>query len=417
MGIGTRSRRVAALVVLVAAAAFLVSPTRTVRPTVHPFGTAAGDRPPADVDDGRGPAEVARPPVGAPRPTLVGARPARSVAEAFGAYVGDSVDLGPLARYEAALGLPPGETLGSVLRYASGGGRGGWQRWRDSIDRMLALFAAPGQERRLVVSLPLLVEERLPAGTPQLAAAGLTTDPRTSAAGAAGAYDDHWRWLGGRLVEVFGRRLPYAVLLRPGWEANGDWYRWSYGTGRGYDAGLAADFAGYWRRVHDLVMGPVRAAGTTVPWVLNAAGGNHRSGGFEAAWPGDEYVDVVSADLYQSHDFRSTSDFTAAGAALAWLEAVGAARDKLVAVDETSVSWRREGGRQVGGGDNALWFSSLRRWADRLVAERRLSHLLVFESDPEPSDLFAVVFPRYPRTYTFPRARADLIASFGGGSR
>jgi hypothetical protein len=123
VGVGTGSRRVAALVVLVAAAAFLVSPTRAAPPTVHPFGTATRDRPPADAP---GPADVVRPPAGAPRPTVVGPRPARSVGEAFGAYVGDSTDLAPLPRYEAALGLPPGETLGSVLRYAAGGGRGGW---------------------------------------------------------------------------------------------------------------------------------------------------------------------------------------------------------------------------------------------------------------------------------------------------
>jgi hypothetical protein len=161
-------------------------------------------------------------------------------------------------------------------------------------------------------------------------------------------------------------------------------------------------------------MGPVRAAGTSVGWAVNASAGAYRTGGFEAAWPGDDYVDVVSMDLYQNHDFRDTDDFGAAAAALGWLEAVGASRGKLVALDETSVSWRRRGGRQVGGGDNALWFSSLRRWADRMVAERRLHHLIVFESDPGPNDLFAAVFPGHPDVYAFPRARADLIANFGG---
>jgi len=96
---------------------------------------------------------------------------------------------------------------------------------------------------------------------------------------------------------------------------------------------------------------------------------------------------------------------------------VGRARGKLVGVDETSVSWRRRGGAQAGGGDNTLWFSSLRRWADRVVAERRLSHLLVFDAVPAPTDLFAPVFPRHPDIYAFPQARADLIASFGGASR
>lgn len=410
MGVGVRGRRVAALGVLVVAAVWLVSPPDDVRPPLPPFGTAAPPPPPSS---GVEPGDTDRPP---PRrvPAPEAARPARSVREAFGAFVGGG-DLSAVGRYEAALGLPPGETLGSVLRYAAGSQRGGWEEWRASIEETLALFSAPGQPRRLVLSLPLLVPEPLPPGSPGLAAAGLTSDTGTLAAGAAGAYDDQWRWLGEQLVAAYGRRLPRAVLLRPGWEANGTWYRWGYGTGGGYDQALAADFSRYWRRAHDLVMGPVRAAGTSVGWVLNASGGAYRTGGLEAAWPGDDYVDVVSLDIYQNHDFRDTDDFGAATAALTWLEAVGASRGKLIAVDETSVSWRRRGGRQVGGGDNALWFSSLRRWADRVVAERRLHHLMVFESDPGPNDLFAVVFPGRPDIYAFPRARADLIASFGGG--
>ena len=416
MGVGVRSRRWAAIGVLVVAVTWLVSPADEAPPRVHPFGSASPPGTPAG-DAARAPVHVSRPAPAHPVPVEAGARPARTVDEAFGAYVGDADDLALVTRFEAALGLPRGQTLGAVLRYANGGQRGGWQEWRDSIDEILAVYSAPGQTRRLVLAVPLLVAEPVPAGSVGLVAAGLRQDPRTNAAGAAGAYDEQWEWLGRRLVESFGRRLGRSVLLRTGWEANGTWYRWSYGTGRGYDPGRAADFAAYWRRVHDLVMGPVRAAGASLPWVLNAAGSAYRTGGFEAAWPGDRYVDVTSVDLYQNSDFRSTSDFTAAGTALAWLEAVGAARGTLVGVDETSVSWRRRGGQQLGGGDNALWFSSLRRWADRLVAEGRLSHLLVFDADPAPTDLFAPVFPRHPDVYAFPQARADLIASFGGPAR
>jgi hypothetical protein len=416
VGVGVRSRRWAAIGVLVAAAALLVSPADEAPPRLHPFGTATPGGTPAG-DAARRSADVERPAPAHPVRVDPSPRPARTVGEAFGAYVGDADDLALVTRFETALGLPRGQTLGAVLRYANGTERGSWQDWRDSIDEILAVYAAPGQTRRLVLAVPLLVDQPLPAGSAGLVAAGLRRDPRTSAAGAAGAYDEQWRWLGERLADSFGRRLGRSVLLRPGWEANGDWYRWGYGTGRGYDAGRAADFAAYWRRVHDLVMGPVEAAGASLPWVLNASASAYRTGGFEAAWPGDRYVDVASLDVYQNFDFRSTSDFTAAGAALAWLEAVGAARGTLVGLDETSVSWRRHGGEQVGGGDNTLWFSSLRRWADRLVAERRLSHILVFDADPGPTDLFAPVFPRHPDVYAFPQARADLIANFGGGAR
>ncbi|MBA2625973.1 MAG: hypothetical protein H0U89_10265 [Acidimicrobiia bacterium] len=158
----------------------------------------------------------------------------------------------------------------------------------------------------------------------------------------------------------------------------------------------------------------MRAAGTDVQWVLNAAGSSYTSGGFEAAWPGDDAVDIVSLDLFQNEAFASTTDFSAAGGALQWLEAVGAARGKLIAVDETSVSFRVRNARQVGGQDNDLWFRSLRAWSDRVVDDGQLHHVLAFEADPSPTDLFAPVFPRHPAVSTFPEARQDLIDSFGG---
>jgi hypothetical protein len=66
------------------------------------------------------------------------------------------------------------------------------------------------------------------------------------------------------------------------------------------------DFVGAWRNVHDWMSGE---PGTEFKWVWNVLLGYNEeaapeAGGFDPvrhAYPGDEYVDVVSCDLYDGH--------------------------------------------------------------------------------------------------------------------
>lgn len=336
---------------------------------------------------------------------------------AFGAYQG-GLDLGAVRAYEKAIGIPDDQHLSWVMRYATGTRRGGWDEWRSSITALLDVFADEDQPRKFILSTPMLVTEPIPSGDTALRAAGFAWDPRNLAAGAAGAYDDHWRWLGEQLVAAYGNRLEQDFVLRPGWEQNGSWYQWGIGTSGSepgdFDRERAANYAAYWRRAHRMVMEPVEEAGLDLLWSYSGSGGKYRTGGFEAAYPGDDFVDIASIDLYQNYDFRSTIDFGAADEALTWLTRFAGPRRKLLAIDETSVSYRVRDGEQVGGEDNALWFSSIREWSDDMVDDRRLHHVVAFEADPAEDDLFGPVFPTHPGVYRWPQARADLIESFGG---
>jgi cellulose synthase (UDP-forming) len=103
---------------------------------------------------------------------------------------------------------------------------------------------------------------------------------------AAGRYDAYIRgWA--RAAAGYGQPL----LIRPMQEMNGDWYPWAYGR----NGNTKRYYVAAWRRIHDLFR---RAGATNVAWVwtINSFAGLPRSGRrVLPAYPGDKYVDWVSA--------------------------------------------------------------------------------------------------------------------------
>ena len=106
------------------------------------------------------------------------------------------------------------------------------------------------------------------------------------AACAAGDYDRRWLDIG-NAINAAG--LQDRVVVRLGWEFDGDWYEWS--------ATDPAAFAQCWRHV-------VTAAESVAPgvrWAWNVSRGpNHISADSTRAYPGDDYVDTIGVD---SSDF------------------------------------------------------------------------------------------------------------------
>lgn len=96
----------------------------------------------------------------------------------------------------------------------------------------------------------------------------------------------------------------WPVFLRPGWEMNGNWYSWS-GPQNGSDPAL---FISAWQRIGRLFK---KAGATNVAfvWCPNAAsspGGTDTSNANSWRWyyPGDQYVDWVSTDVYNWGDYN-----------------------------------------------------------------------------------------------------------------
>ena len=103
---------------------------------------------------------------------------------------------------------------------------------------------------------------------------------------AAGDYDRHWADIG-RAISAAG--LQNKIVVRLGWEFDGDWYEWS--------ARDPAAFAQCWRQA-------VSAAESVAPgirWAWNVSRGpNHIPADSTRAYPGDQYVDTIGVD---SSDF------------------------------------------------------------------------------------------------------------------
>ena len=131
------------------------------------------------------------------------------------------------------------------------------------------LEAYRGRPERLEYSLPMLPAV---AGT-SLAACG------------TGAYDTYWAQTGRNLV-AYGQQ---DAIVRPGWEMNASWYRWS-ATGR------TADYIRCFRRIVT-TMRATPGASFAFDWNVNVGSAPFRG---ELAYPGDAYVDYVGVDVYDT---------------------------------------------------------------------------------------------------------------------
>ncbi len=120
---------------------------------------------------------------------------------------------------------------------------------------------------------------------------------------AAGARDDVWQAVAADLV-AHGRSDSY---VRVGLEANGDWFPW------GSDSQGAASF----RQAFQHVVRVMRGVGPDLQFVFDItcgkalAGSSDRLGSLEQLYPGDDVVDVVGCDAYDSYTTKvgSQSDF------------------------------------------------------------------------------------------------------------
>lgn len=103
-----------------------------------------------------------------------------------------------------------------------------------------------------------------------------------------GKYDDFFRtWA--RAAKADGRR----VLLRFGFEMNGDWFTWSGDPGR---------YVAAWRRVRG-IFAEERATNVEWVWCPNVVGSPRTpENGMQRYYPGDDHVDWVGLDGYNFGD-------------------------------------------------------------------------------------------------------------------
>jgi hypothetical protein len=122
---------------------------------------------------------------------------------------------------------------------------------------------------------------------------------------AGGAGDTYWTQLGQNINKYCGTKQN-QVVLRLGWEMNGDWYQWGYGSAINSWNSLSS-FISAWKRIVPLVR--ANAPGVKFEW-CPTSGRNidpNNSNGYIASgtgqnYPGDSYVDIIGLDVYDQYD-------------------------------------------------------------------------------------------------------------------
>ncbi len=184
----------------------------------------------------------------------------------FGVYVGN--DVKDVRQYEQWLGKPTEAILGYT-------GAANWQDYEGSVGWAMGLWAEI--DRPVLWSVPLI-----PKGA-------------TLEEAAKGTYNDHYQHVAEKLAKW--RPNEPVIYLRTAWEFNGDWFPCSA-------IGKAELFIGAWRQFVTVF----RKASDRFRFDWCPAGGDHMKMKAEEAYPGDNYVDIIGLDIYDSEKWNKVKD-------------------------------------------------------------------------------------------------------------
>ena len=216
----------------------------------------------------------------------------------------------------------------------------------------------------------------------------------TLQAGAGGDYNSHFVALAHNLID----NGQANATLRPGWEFNGSWYKWSA-------ASDPAAFAAYWRQIVN-AMRSVPGQHFEFDWCPTLG---KASVAPDRAYPGDAYVDYVGADVYDNSwiaNYRDPAarwnDFVTQPYGLQWQSDFAAAHGKPMTFPEWGLSTRSDG---HGGGDDPYFIQQMYDW----IRTHDVAHADYFEYDA-PDGRHSLMNGQ------FPNAAAKFRALFGAGA-
>ncbi|MGQ0434744.1 MAG: glycoside hydrolase family 26 protein [Microthrixaceae bacterium] len=282
-------------------------------------------------------------------------------------------------RFEAWLGY----RVGSVLDYVGVAEPGSGDPWL-GIDRPGDRCRGWGHHRRHLV----------------LSVAMLPSSEQTLRRGASGEYDDHWRSFGQELVA----NGCGAAVLRLGWEFNGRFFPWAAG-------GREVEFAAYWRRIV-ATLREVSGQSFTYEWGVLAGNAN---ADVEAAYPGDDVVDLIGLDAYDTSALsvpeERWSDQLDRAYGLRWHATFAAAHEKRLAFSEWGLFVRPRD--NLGGGDAPLYIERMIDW----ISTHDVAHAIYFDVDARDGT-HRISTDRFPMaSAVFRRRGVELAGPAVSGSR
>jgi hypothetical protein len=159
--------------------------------------------------------------------------------------------------------------------------------------------------------------------------------------------------------KLAGMKRP--ILLRWGWEMNGDWFEWT-GSQNGQNP---AGYVKAWRRIHGIFR---EHHATNVAWVWSPNWNSAPDASwnrFQRYYPGDDYVDWVGVSGYDFYGETPATLFTAV------TEAYGA-RKPLILSETAAVD--------LGAHTKARWIRKLATWAAQTPS---LGAVVWFDTDTQ----------------------------------
>lgn len=219
-----------------------------------------------------------------------------------------------------------------------------------------------------------------------LSTAMLPTTAFTLAAGAKGSYNSHW--------EKFGRSMVANgcgdAILRLGWEFNGKFFPWAAG-------GKEASYAAYWRQIVDTLR-KIPGQSFRFDWCPLAGVANAN---VQAAYPGDNYVDIIGLDAYDtstvsvSDPARRWDNQLNRAYGLNWHANFAGAHNKPMSFPEWGITVRFKD--KLGGGDNPNYITQSWKW----IKEHNFVYAAYFEVDANDAShrLMTTQFPKASAEY------------------
>ena len=149
------------------------------------------------------------------------------------------------------------------------------------------------------------------------------------------------------VAELIARFQPNAII-RIGWEANGDWFAWSAANGK------KANYIAAFRHV----VGIFRQAspGFLIDWCVNIGALNVPA---DQIYPGDQYVDIIGMDIYDTAPLSQTNpqqawqNFLTGPYGLNWHRDFAAKHHKPMSYPEWGIGEE---------GDNPYFITSMANW-------------------------------------------------------
>ena len=198
-------------------------------------------------------------------------------------------------------------------------------------------WLASNPSRYEVVTVPLMPD---PSGT--IPNNQVQQDDDMLTAIANGTYDNYFRTLAQNLATKTG--APQRIIVRLGWELNGDWYTWNA-------LDKPASYAAAYRHVVQTMRSICNVL--RFEWNLSRTG---RTLTWSDAYPGDDVVDVISMDVYDEFN-KGWTDVVGGTYGLTAFRQFAQSHHKSEAYTEWSVSTSTNGH-----GDDTAFVQGMHDW-------------------------------------------------------